>query len=101
MSKLESYLGLCRKSGQIVIGQDNLKKFSKKINLLVISNTASDNLIDLAKRLADKFNCKLIQPNLPLEQVSHIDGCKIVGLTLKSLADAILEHTNEYKVIKE
>ena len=101
MSKIESYLGLSRKSAQIVIGQDNLKRYSNKLHLIVICPSASKNLLDLSIRLSEKFNCKLIQTLFPVEQIIHIDGCKIVGLTSSSLASAILNNTNEYKLIKE
>ena len=100
MSKIESYLGLCRKANQIVIGQDNLKKFSKAIYLLVVSNSSSNNLCDLANRLANKFNCNLIKPNIPLEDIIHISGCKIVGVRSKSLADTIINNTNEYEILR-
>lgn len=100
MSKIETYLGLSRKSNQIVIGQDNLKRFSKKLYLIVVSLTATDNLKDLAIRLAEKFKCDLVQTLIPLEEIIHINGCKIIGLTSNTLSEAIINNTNEYNLLR-
>ena len=101
MNKIKTYLGLCVKSRGLVIGQDSLKKFKKSIDLLVVSPTASQNLIDLAIRLKDKFKCLCIKTNLALEDLVSIEGCKIVGITNSSLAQAILTQTEEFIVLKE
>ena len=101
MNKIKSYLGLSRKSNSVVIGQDRLKEYSKKVFVLVISPTATKNLKDLALRLKSKFNCPLIETKENLEDIISMVGCKIVGLTMESLAKAVLEQNNDYKEIKE
>ena len=92
MNKLiKTYLGFCIKSRVIVIGQDRLKANKGKIYLIIYCNSASQNLKDLAKRMADKYNCKAICLDTTLQDYTNLDGCKIVGLTNMSLAEAILK----------
>lgn len=100
MSKLKSYLGLSVKSGSVVIGQDRLKKNKSKLYALILSQNATDNLTDLAIRLAEKFDCELIQTNELLENLIHISGCKFVGITNQSLAEAILKQNTEWKNLR-
>ena len=100
MSKIKSYLGLCVKSGGVVIGQDRLKQNTKKIYLLVLSPTATQNLKDLSFRLSEKFGCELIMTNSVLEELICKTGCKIVGITNNSLADAILTQENEFILLR-
>ena len=96
MSKIKSYLGLCVKSGGVVIGQDRLKKNVKKIHLLILSPTASQNLKDLSLRLSEKFDCDLVVTNSNLEELICKEGCKLVGITNESLANAIITQENEF-----
>ena len=91
MNKLiKTYLGFSLKSRSVVIGQDRLKDCKEKIHLIVYCHTASQNLKDLIKRLAEKFNCRYILLN-DLQEYTNMDGCKVLGLTNKSLADAIIK----------
>ena len=91
MNKLiRTYLGFSIKSKAIVIGQDRLKVNKGKIYLIVYCSTASQNLKDLSLRLATKFKCKAIM--LPdMESYTNISGCKVLGLTNESLANAIIK----------
>lgn len=100
MSKIKSYLGLCIKSGGVVIGQDRLKQNSKKIYLLIVSPTATQNLKDLSFRLSEKFGCDLIITNSVLEDLICKAGCKFVGITNESLAGAILTQENEFTLLR-
>lgn len=88
---IKTYLGFCIKSRAIVIGQDRLKAHSGKIDLIIYCSTASQNLKDLAIRLGERFDCKTICLDEPLEDYSSIEGCKILGITNKSLADQIVK----------
>ena len=92
MNKLiKTYLGFSIKSRGIVIGQDRLKASKDKIYLIIYCTTASQNLKDLAVRLADKNKCKLISLDETLQDYTSLEGCKILGLTNSSLAEAIIK----------
>lgn len=88
---IKAYLGFSIKSRAIVIGQDRLKETKEKIKLIVYCPTASQNLKDLVDRLADKFKCKAILMDEKLEDYTSIEGCKVLGLTNLSLAEAIVK----------
>ncbi|MBQ8522474.1 MAG: hypothetical protein IJ458_02280 [Clostridia bacterium] len=95
MNKLiKTYLGFCIKSRAIVIGQDRLKASKDKIYLIVYCSTASQNLKDLIVRLSDKFKCSTVLLDEKLEDYVSIKGCKVLGITNKSLADQIIKVTD-------
>lgn len=95
MNKLiKTYIGFCIKSRAIVIGQDRLKSNKDKIHLILYCSSASQNLIDLGKRLSERFGCEYLKVD-GLAEYTNLDGCKIVGLTNQSLADAIIKVLNE------
>ena len=88
---IKTYLGFCIKSRSIVIGQDRLKANKDTIHLIVYCHTASQNLKDLVERLAEKFKCKALLMDEKLEDYTSIEGCKVMGITNKSLADQIIK----------
>lgn len=88
---IRTYLGFSIKSRAIVIGQDRLKETKDKIHLIVYCPSASQNLKDLIDRLADRFKCKAILMDEKLEDYTSIEGCKVLGLTNQSLAEAIIK----------
>lgn len=88
---IKTYLGFSIKSRAIVIGQDRLKETKEKIHLIVYCSSASQNLKDLVLRLAEKFKCKALLLDEKLEDYTSIEGCKVLGLTNQSLADAIIK----------
>lgn len=95
MNKLiKTYIGFCIKSRAIVIGQDRLKANKGKIYLILHCSSASQNLVDLATRLAEKYGC-LCSRLEDLQQYTNLEGCKVVGITNKSLADAIVKVLND------
>lgn len=92
MNKLiKTYLGFSIKSRAIVIGQDRLKATKDKMYLIIYCSTASQNLKDLSFRLAEKCKCKSICLDETLENYTSLEGCKVLGLTNSSLAEAILK----------
>jgi len=88
---IRTYLGFSIKSRSIVIGQDRLKSSNDKVYLIIYCSTASQNLKDLSIRLGDKFKCKVICLDDTLENYTNLKGCKLLGLTNSSLAEAIIK----------
>ena len=60
MKKIISYLGFARKSNNMITGQTPLKHCSKQLYLIMVCNTASDNLKNMAKNLAIKHKCNYV-----------------------------------------
>ncbi len=94
MNKIISYLGFAQKSNNCIMGQTALKKTMKQLHLIIVCNSASQNLKDLAKNIANKHKCKFIVSNVPLSDLIKFDDVKIVGLTEENLSKAIIKEKN-------
>lgn len=93
MNKIISYLGFAKKSNNCVTGQTALRKSNKHFNLIIACSSASENLKNLAKNLANKNNCEHIVLN-DLEMLLHAKDIKIAGITDENLAKAITKEAN-------
>lgn len=89
MNKIISYIGFAVRSGQFIAGQTPLKHSKKEIHLVLVCNTASDNLKDLAHNIANKFNCPCIITKPELSTLTKMENIKIFGITDFNLANAI------------
>ena len=58
-------------------------------------NSASDGTKKVAASYAHKFNCPLMVSNPLLEDVVLKTNCKMIAITDKNLAKAIIENQNE------
>lgn len=96
MNKIISYLGFAQKSNNLVTGQTALRKSNKKFRLIIVCESASENLKNLAKNLANKHNCEFIVLD-NLDGLLHIKDIKIIGLTEENLSKAILNESKENK----
>ena len=94
MKKIISYLGFARKSNNMITGQTPLKHCNKQLYLIMVCNTASDNLKNLAKNLANKHDCEFVILNTNLSSLINMEDIKIIGLTDLNLSEAII---NELK----
>lgn len=92
MKKIISYLGFAIKSNNLISGQTALKHTKKALNLIIVCNSASDNLKNLAKNLAEKNNCEYIISNILLDELTKLKDIKIIGLTDENLSCAILKN---------
>jgi len=92
MKKIISYLGFAKKSNNILIGQSQIKYTKKTIHLILVCNTASDNLKNLAKNVANKHNCEWIVTKINLSELSLLNDIKIIALTDESLSKAIISN---------
>ena len=98
MNKIRSYIGFAIKSNSILMGQSKIKHYNKQIDLIVLSNDATDNLKNLAKNVAIKKQCNTIILNCKLEDLINTSNIKIIAITNLDLANGIL---NEFlNVIK-
>ncbi len=91
MNKVSSYLNFAKKANKLFSGQTHLKYIKQKLYLIMCCQTASQNLVDLAKNLATKHNCSYIITQQPLAELSGILDVKILGIADENLANAILK----------
>ena len=91
MQKISSYIGFAIKARKVVFGQSMVKHTSKQLHLVLVSDSASENLKDLAKLSASKHGCEMLEIN-DLENLTHKKDIKIIGLLDESLAKAIINN---------
>lgn len=89
-AKIKDYLGICNKAGYLIIGADNLKKYSKKLYLLLVDELVSKNL----QKVMNKFENTEVQTCLVsnLSELVEIENCKMVGIKNHGLAQEILKN---------
>ena len=92
MNKIISYLGFAVRSNNIIAGQTPLKRTKKQLYVVLVCNTGSENLKNLAKNLAAKHNCQFIITRESLENLTKIKDIKIVGITDENLSNGILQN---------
>lgn len=98
MNKIISYIGFAIKSNKYVAGQTALKHSTKNFHLILVCNTASENLKNLAKNLAEKNKCDIIISQEKLESLSNIKDVKIMGLTDENLSKAIIQNKEKINI---
>ena len=98
MNKIISYLGCAQKSNNCIMGQTALKKTTKQLNLVLVCDSASENLKDLAKNLASKHKCEAIISKVKLEELVRFNDIKIIGLTDENLSKAIVENKEKINI---
>ncbi|MCL1901166.1 MAG: hypothetical protein FWG51_02075 [Firmicutes bacterium] len=100
--KIETYIGFCVKSRKTVTGINALEAYKKKLYCILVCNTLSENSLNLVKKINGKFNVPIIKVCAKsLEQISFIQGCKVLALTDLKLSSAVIENLNEnYEIIE-
>ena len=101
--KIGSYIGFAIKARNVLFGQYTIENYKKHVYLLIVCESAKKNTIKSALNLKEKFNAPLITTKgILLDDVVYKQNCKIIAITNKNLADAILKNLNEnYLIFKE
>ncbi len=89
INKIKSYIGFAIKSGQIIYGLDNIEVYRKKIHLILVSNTISDNSLEKIQKLANQRNLDILCLDDSIENITKRKNCKILAITNFELAKAI------------
>lgn len=87
-SKIETYIGFAIKKGSVVFGCDNIKRYRKKVYLLLATKTLSQNSLEVLSQASERLGCKVLQ----IDDYDFLSkkNCKALAVCDKSLADAIL-----------
>lgn len=95
-SKAESYIGFCIRAGKLTCGFNAVESEKKKVYLLILCGSASENAIKSALKLKNKFGCELaVTHGRLLEEITGKPNCKIAAVRDHNLAKAILSVTDE------
>ena len=101
-SKLQGYLGICKKANYLIIGGDTLKVYSKKLYLIVVNSQMSKTIEKIINYRYEQGKVKVIAlKENNLTQLLGLNNCQIVGIKNKGLADAICNNcTEDYNIIR-
>ncbi len=90
MTKINGLISIARKAGFVIIGQDNLRGYNKKLFLILLDKNAGNSLAREAKFLSEKKNIPLLVIENLAETVG-IENCKIVGIKNKIFSENIIK----------
>ena len=89
-NKAFSYVGFAIKANKIIFGTDSLLGYSKKVHLIIVSNTLSENAMKKIEKLAEIKRCPIIKlDENEFDDTVNKTGCKVVGITSFELSSAI------------
>lgn len=88
MNRTKGLVGLARKAGYVIIGRENLVKYTKKLYLLIVDKTAGSSLLREMKFLSENRNLPLLEVE-NLADLVGIENCKAVGVKNKAMSESI------------
>ncbi len=91
-TKAQTFIGFAIRARKYRIGMNAVQTL-KSINLLIVCSSASENTLEQAKKVASRYNCPMLITNqIKLEQITFKENSKVMAITDKSLAKAILDN---------
>ena len=87
--KFMAMVGFAKRARKIVYGLDSLES-AKRLKLLAVSSSASDNLLSSVTRLAARRNLPLVTVDGMEDKVGG--NCKALGITDENMALAMIEY---------
>lgn len=95
-SKVETFIGFSIRTGKFRIGLNAVLTL-KRINLLLVCKSISQNSLKKAKSIANKYGCKLlISSEKLLDEFTHKENSKIMAIADAKLANAILLNKEQH-----
>ncbi len=87
IQKVKNYIGLERRGGYLIIGQDKLDGYEKKLYLILLDKTAGKSSAKTAQKHKER-NIKILEiENLGV--LCGVENCKILGVKNKGLSEQI------------
>lgn len=91
--KAETFIGFAVRANKYRTGLNTCGTL-KRANLFLLCVTASENTCKEAQKLAKKYHCKLLKTTIePLDNFTHKTNVKIMAITDKALAEAIINNS--------
>ncbi len=88
MADLTGLISISRKAGFVIIGQENLVEYDKKLYLLLMDKSAGRSLTREMNFLSQKRKVPLMEIE-NLSDIMKIENCKVIGIKNKNLSEAI------------
>ena len=92
-NKVVTFIGFAVRARKVKCGVNAIKTLKGSVPVIVICKSASENtfndVISVAKKLSAQV---IISQEYLVEDIVHKENCKVVAITDKALATAVLEH---------
>jgi CO dehydrogenase/acetyl-CoA synthase epsilon subunit len=98
-NKQRTFIGFSIKKRAVRIGT-NAANTLRRAELLLVCPTASENAVKEALKLKRKFNCPLIRTSETLESLTGKENARIMAVTDKALAKAIIENSPTESIVE-
>lgn len=100
--KIASLIGFAVKSGKIIYGLESLEEGKRKRYLIVCCHTLSERAKIGVKKVAQRDGVFIVETKTrKLEDIVYKKNCKVIGISNKQMADAIINYiTEDYSLIK-
>lgn len=90
-TKVFTYIGFAKKSGNLRVGANSIETLRKRVYLVMLCRTASDNARATAEKFSRTFGCPLCDSGeYTLEELTLKEDCKTAAITDAKLAEAII-----------
>ena len=89
-----TYIGFAIKSGAVIKGMDDILRTKKRICLIVIAKSTQMNSRTKVVGFAEKKGISFVEIEDEILENLNLQGVKIVGITDKNLATAIISSIN-------
>ena len=101
-SKADTFIGFAMRAGKYKIGAGAVGTL-KKAHVIIVCETAAENSVKEALKLARRLHAKLFKTNgIKLEDITHRENAKIMALTDHALSKAFCENAeNEFIEIEQ
>lgn len=86
--RIKGLISICKKAGYLIIGGDNLKGYNHKLYLILYEKNSGKNLIKIVNNLKEQTDAVSYELE-NLFDYTNIQGCKIVAVKNKGLANQI------------
>ena len=92
IKKIKGLVNISNKAGYVIIGADNLKKYNKKLYLILYSNDSGKTIQKVVTNKKTLTNCETIEIDAQeFSKIVSIDDCKIVGFKNLGLSKEIIK----------
>lgn len=99
--KVVSLVGFAMRAGKVVFGADGIERYHGKKHLIIMSKDVSQNTKERVIRRNSQVPA-LLSREIGVEEITHKAKCKVIAITDKQMAQAILTNKNgTYQLVTE
>lgn len=92
--KIETLLGFALRAGKIKFGADSTDA-GKRAYVTVVCGTLSPGTLDKVLKNCGEKAVPVLQTDKPLQDIVHRNNCKVVSVTDRQMAEAVLNEISE------